>query len=72
MPAARLQRPSHPAHIVGPAAMQASRSRWIAARVIGLKRRAAAAFSRIWSVFRIETQTEANRSSLQIAWSSAW
>ena len=63
----RLHRPSQPVHIVGPAAMQASRSRSSSAVVIGLKVRAASAFSRIWSVFRIETQHDENRSSVQIA-----
>ena len=52
---------------VGPAAMQASRNWSISALVSGLKTRAASAFSRTWSVFRIETQHEANRSSVQIA-----
>ena len=57
--------------IVGPAARQASRRRPIWALDSGWKIRAAWAFSRIWSVFRIDTQTEENRSSVQIAWSKA-
>ena len=38
----------------------------------GSKRRAASIFSRIWSVFRIEVQTQLMRSSVQIAWSRPW
>ena len=44
----------------------------ISACFSGSKRRAASAFSRIWSVFRIETQHEAIRSSVQIACSRPW
>ena len=45
---------------------------WIWAVVIGLKVRAASEFSRTWSVFRIETQHDEKRSSVQIACSRAW
>ena len=72
VPAARLHRPSQPAQRVGPAAMQASRNCLISALVSGLKTRAASAFSRTWSVLRIETQHEENRSSVQIACSRPW
>ena len=67
-----LQRPSQSAQKVGPAARQASRSWSISASVIGLKVRAASAFSRTWSVLRIETQADEKRSSVQIAWSRPW
>ena len=69
--AAWLHRPSQLAQRVGPAAIQASRNRSISALVIGLNIRNASAFSRTWSVLRIETQHDANRSSVQIACRSA-
>ena len=44
----------------------------ISAAFSGSKRRAASAFSRIWSVFRIETHDALIRSSVQIACSRPW